>query len=268
MYDIDEFFKNIHSMDIGLEYYDGTNLFTERRRTNSEDESMLQKLRYNIRGKVREIENYIDRYISRQSKTWKSNIEEWNKKFRQWGIKTKNIVEEEPPRIVKDYKDKSKQPINLTPSEDNNNFQDNRNLAIRYEMPAVFVIAYEPTTGYRKEPPSSWGMSGDPPTKNIEDIAKLSMDFRKCIDKVGKIGEKGPDLKNLIGRCAEFHAVYNILKEHKEVRFRRIKLSLALRVKYDNKKIVTKRYCDNCKKMFENTYILAKEHEGGKVYAL
>ena len=133
MYDIDEFFNNISSI-IGLEYYDGTNLFTERRRTNSEDESMIQKLRYDIRGKVREIENYIDRYISRQSDTWKSNIEEWNKKFLQWGIKTKNIVEEEPPRIIEDYK-KNNRKIDVTD-------QKFRNEAIRHEMPAAFVIAY------------------------------------------------------------------------------------------------------------------------------
>ena len=111
-------------------------------------------------------------------------------------------------------------------------------------------------------------MSGEPPTKNIEDIAKLSMDFRKCIDKVGKIGEKGIDPDNIIGRCAEFHAVYNILKKHKDVRFRRIKLSIAFRVRYVRKKIEKIYYCDNCKKMFENTYILAKEHRGGKGYAL
>lgn len=90
------------------------------------------------------------------------------------------------------------------------------------------------------------------------------MDFRKCIDRVGKIGEIGIAPKNRIGHCAEFHAVYEMLRLG--ANFYKIRLTRPFRVKYKMKKIGSVPYCDNSKKMFEGTKILDKEE--GKGYAL
>ena len=78
------------------------------------------------------------------------------------------------------------------------------------------------------------------------DEANIHPELKKRADKIGGVGSKGLSTKNIVGVCAEFHAVNDLLNKGSKISD--IKLTHAIRPRNGH----GQPYCINCRKMFSD----------------